>query len=268
MKRVLTALVLAAVAIYSIFFAPPAVFTGVVAVMAAFCYYEYSAILMAHGVQGPLWLGYLMGLVVLADLPYARLLAGALLAFGLTVRELPKFLLFAGGISLGVLYVFAAWRCAIDLRAAGPHWLLFALSVNWVGDIAAFYVGRTFGKHKLAPRVSPGKSWEGAVGSMGAALLFGYAFFLWLRPAVPLVHLLLLSIVANAAGQVGDLAESALKRGAGIKDSSTLLPGHGGFLDRLDSSLFTMPVVYYYLILTVGHKPWSGSPDLPCHHSW
>jgi phosphatidate cytidylyltransferase len=247
MKRVLTALVLTAVAIYSIFFAPSAIFTGVVVAMAAFCYYEYSAILVAHGVQGPLWLGYAMGLLVLADVPYARLLAGALLTFGLTIRELPKFLSFAGATSLGVLYIFAAWRCAIDLRTAGAHWVLFALAVNWVGDIAAFYVGRTFGKHKLAPRVSPGKSWEGAIGSMTAATLFGYTFFLWLRPAIPLLHALVLSVVANAAGQVGDLAESALKRGAGVKDSSTLLPGHGGFLDRLDSSLFTMPVVYYYV---------------------
>jgi phosphatidate cytidylyltransferase len=82
---------------------------------------------------------------------------------------------------------------------------------------------------------------------MAAALLFGYAFFLYVRPAIPVGHMLSLSALSNAAGQVGDLAESAIKRGAGVKDSSTLLPGHGGFLDRLDSSLFTMPVVYYYL---------------------
>jgi phosphatidate cytidylyltransferase len=253
MKRVLTGLVLVAVAIYSIFFAPPTVFTGVVLVMALLCYYEYTAILIAHGVQGPIWLGYLIGVLVLAEVPYVRLLAATLLAFGLTLRELSKFLLFAGATSLGVLYIFAAWRCAIDLHAAGVQWVLFALAVNWVGDIAAFYVGRTFGKHKLAPRISPGKSWEGAVSSMGAAVLFGYGFFLWLRPAVSLMHMLLLSVLANSAGQAGDLAESALKRGAGLKDSSTLLPGHGGFLDRLDSSLFTMPVVYYYLLILMRH---------------
>jgi len=143
--------------------------------------------------------------------------------------------------------VFGAWRCAVDLHTIGVQWLLFALAVNWVGDIAAFYVGRSLGKHKLAPRISPGKSWEGSIGSMAAAVIFGYAFFLHVMPALPLAHMVALSLLANAAGQVGDLAESAMKRGAGVKDSSALLPGHGGFLDRLDSSLFTMPVVYYYL---------------------
>jgi phosphatidate cytidylyltransferase len=124
---------------------------------------------------------------------------------------------------------------------------LFALAVNWVGDVAAFYVGRSIGKHKLAPRISPAKSWEGALASLVAAVIFGYAFFRYVQPAIALAHMLALSVIANAVGQIGDLAESAIKRGAGVKDSSTLLPGHGGFLDRLDSSLFTMPVVYYYL---------------------
>jgi phosphatidate cytidylyltransferase len=175
-------------------------------------------------------------------------MAAVLLAAALTLRDLPKVLLFAGTTALGVLYIFGAWRCAIDLHASGVHWLLFALAVNWVGDIAAFYCGRKFGKHKLAPRVSPAKSWEGAIASLAAAVLFGYGFFVYFTPAIALPHMLALSMLANAAGQIGDLAESAIKRGAGVKDSSTLLPGHGGFLDRLDSSLFTMPVVYYYLL--------------------
>jgi phosphatidate cytidylyltransferase len=240
MKRVLTALVLFPLAIFAIFFAPPPMFLVIVLLMAGLCYYEYAAIASAH------WIGYLIGLLVVFDLPYARALGVAVLTIGLTVREVAKVLPVAAATALGVAYVFAAWRCAVDLRAAGVHWLLFALAVNWVGDIAAFYVGRSFGRHKLAPRISPGKSWEGAVGSMAAAMIFGYAFYRSV-PSFPLVHMLTLAAVANVAGQVGDLAESALKRGAGVKDSSALLPGHGGFLDRLDSSLFTMPVVYYYL---------------------
>ena len=241
MKRVLTALILLPFAIFGIFFAPPPVFLALVVLMAALCYYEYAAIASAH------WIGYAIGLLVLFDLPYAPGLAVAVLTIGITVRELGKVLPVAAATALGVLYIFVGWRCAVDLRAAGVHWLLFALAVNWVGDVAAFYVGRSLGKHKLAPRISPGKSWEGTAGSMLAAVVFGYAFFRYVQPSIPLMHMLALAAVANIAGQVGDLAESALKRGAGVKDSSTLLPGHGGFLDRLDSSLFTMPVVYYYL---------------------
>jgi phosphatidate cytidylyltransferase len=248
MKRVLTALALLPVAFYGIFFASQPVFTGIVAVMALLCYYEYTGIVAKQGIAGPLWAGYPMGLLMLLDVPFARLMAAVLLALGLSVRELPKVLLFAATTALGVLYIFGGWRCAIDLRAMGVHWLLFALAVNWAGDIAAFYSGRAFGKHKLAPAVSPGKSWEGAIGSLIAAVLFGYAFFVYYKPTIALPHMLGLSVLANAAGQLGDLAESAIKRGAGVKDSSTLLPGHGGFLDRFDSSIFTMPVVYYYLL--------------------
>jgi phosphatidate cytidylyltransferase len=252
MKRVLTALVLLPFAIYAIFFAPPAIFFAVVVMMAGLCYYEYTTIMVAQGIEGPYWIGYAAGLLVLCNFPYARLLAAALLTASLTLRQLSKAVPFAGATALGVLYVFTAWRCAVDLHAAGVHWLLFALAVNWVGDVAAFYVGRSIGRHKLAPRISPGKSWEGAAGSMVAAILFGYGFFVFALPGIALAPMLGLSVVANAAGQVGDLAESALKRGAGVKDSSTLLPGHGGFLDRLDSSLFTMPVVYYYLFHVSG----------------
>jgi phosphatidate cytidylyltransferase len=150
-------------------------------------------------------------------------------------------------VLLGILYTFIAWRFAFHLRQASPFWLLFALSINWVGDVAAYYVGRAVGRHKLAPRISPGKSWEGAIASMIAAVLFGQVFPLFAGLSISLTSMALLSALSNAAGQLGDLAESALKRGAGLKDSGTLLPGHGGFLDRLDSSLFTLPVVYYWL---------------------
>jgi phosphatidate cytidylyltransferase len=247
MKRVLTALALFALAVYAIFFAPQPVFFAVVIAMAALCYYEYTTMVRAQGIEGPYWIGFPIGLLILVEAPYTRLLAAVLLTLSLTLGDLSKVVPFAGATALGVLYVFGGWRCAVELHAAGVHWLLFALAVNWVGDVAAFYVGRAIGKHKVAPRISPGKSWEGAIGSMVLAVLFGYAFFLYVRPVIPVADMFALSVIANAAGQVGDLAESAIKRGAGVKDSSTLLPGHGGFLDRLDSSLFTMPVVYYYL---------------------
>ena len=145
---------------------------------------------------------------------------------------------------MGVFYAFVPWRFAIDLRAVSVHLLFFALALNWVGDSAAYYVGRTIGKHKLAPVVSPGKSWEGAIASVLGSVIFGLLYLGHFVPRIPLWQIAMIAAVGNVAGQFGDLAESALKRGAGLKDSSNLLPGHGGFLDRLDSSLFALPVVY------------------------
>ncbi len=152
---------------------------------------------------------------------------------------------------LGLVYIFGAWRCAWLLRSISPHWLMFGLAVNWVGDMAAFYVGSAIGRHRLAPRVSPKKSWEGAIGSVIAGAAFGAAYLHWAIAAVPLWEALGLAAAVNVAGQVGDLAESAIKRGAGVKDSGNSLPGHGGWLDRVDSSLFGLPVLYFLLA-----RPW------------
>jgi phosphatidate cytidylyltransferase len=124
--------------------------------------------------------------------------------------------------------------------------MTFGLAVNWIGDTAAYYFGRNFGKHKLAPVVSPGKSWEGAAASAAAAVLFG-VFALPRFVSIGMWQGGLIAVAANVAGQMGDLAESAIKRGAGVKDSGKLLPGHGGMLDRVDSSLFSLPVLYALL---------------------
>jgi phosphatidate cytidylyltransferase len=247
MKRVVTAVLLAAFALYSIFLAPQPVFAVVVAMMAFLCYHEFAGIAAASGVEGPLRLVYAAGLIVMWRPESLPLVTVLLLALSLRSPDLSKSLGFAGASVLGIVYIFLAWRWSYDLRALHPFWLLYALAINWVGDIAAYYTGRTFGRHKLAPRVSPGKSWEGAAGSLvatvAAGVWYGHATGL---PLVPW-QFAALSAVANVAGQIGDLAESAMKRGAGVKDSGTLLPGHGGFLDRLDSSLFTLPVVYFFL---------------------
>ena len=137
----------------------------------------------------------------------------------------------------------------MELRTISPYWVFYANAINWVGDSAAYFVGRAIGKHKLAPRISPGKSIEGAVASVIFASVFGVAFLHYFLPGTPLWLAMGVSVAANIAGQLGDLAESALKRGAGVKDSGTLLPGHGGWLDRLDSSLFSLPVTLFVLTL-------------------
>jgi phosphatidate cytidylyltransferase len=252
MKRILTASVLTAFALYSVFLSPQWIFIFIVYLMAALCYVEFAGIAKASGVEGPLWLGYLSGAAAMAYMPAVPLIVLVVLVVSMAVRDLSKALAFAATLVLATFYIFVAWRFAVPLRAQSVWWLMFALAVNWVGDIAAYYVGRAIGKHKLAPRISPGKSWEGAVASMTAAVLFGLwygrQFHLGLDPLL----MVALAAVANFAGQIGDLAESAFKRGAGVKDSGTLLPGHGGFLDRLDSTLFSLPVVHYFLLWARG----------------
>jgi len=162
----------------------------------------------------------------------------------LSAREMTHVLPDAAVFLLGVIYVFGSLRCGIQLRTISTYWLFFALSLNWVGDIAALYVGRAFGRHKLAPNVSPGKSWEGSIASTIFSVVYAAIYFHYVWPAAPIWRVIALTVVANIAGQLGDLCESAFKRGAGVKDSGKLLPGHGGWLDRVDSSLFALPVVY------------------------
>jgi phosphatidate cytidylyltransferase len=187
------------------------------------------------------------------ELLFVTILALSALALALRFNDLSKSLTYAAALTLGVLYVFGSWRCAFGLREVSPHWLFFALVLNWVGDSAAYYVGRSIGKHRLAPVISPKKSIEGSIASIVASVIFGLLYLRAFLPDVGVLDVILLSSLANIAGQVGDLAESALKRGAGVKDSGTLLPGHGGWLDRVDSSLFAMPVVYLYIL-----RPWNS----------
>jgi phosphatidate cytidylyltransferase len=135
----------------------------------------------------------------------------------------------------------------------GPRVLLFLLVSLWVGDTLAYFTGRSVGRHKMAPELSPGKTWEGAAANLLGAILVGVASAQWI--ALPRVHLALMAGLANIAGQLGDLTESAYKRSAGVKDSGSLLPGHGGMLDRVDSLIFAAPVVWYYfrmLLPTIG----------------
>jgi phosphatidate cytidylyltransferase len=243
MKRVLTALALFPLAFYGTFWAPYWGFFTIVASVALLCFYEYSGIVAGHGIERPGPLSYAAGLLLLFNPSPVVLVGVALLTVALRLDNLARVLPSAGAALLGIVYVFGAWRACIDLHAISPYWLLYALAINWVGDIAAYYTGRAFGKHRLAPVVSPKKSWEGAAGSIVATILFGLFYRRWLGIGIP--EVVMLSIVGNIAGQLGDLAESAMKRGAGVKDSGTLLPGHGGWLDRLDSSLFSMPVIYW-----------------------
>jgi phosphatidate cytidylyltransferase len=157
----------------------------------------------------------------------------------------------AAGISASALLLVAfPLSFAVRLQGLsfyGPRLLLFALVLTWAADTTAYFVGRAFGKHPLAPHISPKKTWEGSIGSMFGSLLVAYAFSFWIL--IPLVHLLIMAVLGNIAGQMGDLLESAYKRSAGVKDSGGLLPGHGGVLDRIDALILCIPVIWYYLVL-------------------
>ena len=251
MKRILTALVLLPLVLYVVLLGPSWSFYAVLSAVALICYHEYAAIAAAYGFGklGPI--GYAAGLWLLLvgeeGLLVLTLFALAAMAVSMRSDDLAKALPRAAVMLLGVVYIFGAWRFADLLRRDNPYWLMFALALSWVGDIAAYYVGRSLGKHRLAPRVSPKKSWEGSAASVAASVLFGCLFLRATLPSVPIWHAIALAALGNVAGQFGDLAEAAVKRGAGVKDSGAILPGHGGFLDRVDSTLFALPVVYLYL---------------------
>jgi phosphatidate cytidylyltransferase len=172
-----------------------------------------------------------------------------------TKRPLVETLPAAGISSSGLILVAFPLSFAVRLHGAGTHGpalLLFAMVIIWVGDTAAYFVGRSFGKYKLAPHLSPNKTWEGTVASFLGSLIVAVVFARFVT--VPLPHLLGMAAVGNVAGQVGDLLESAYKRSAGIKDSGSLLPGHGGVLDRIDALILAIPVVWYYWILIYSPK--------------
>jgi phosphatidate cytidylyltransferase len=253
MKRVLTAAALIPFVIYVVLWAPLLLFSAVLAIAALLSYREYNSIAEAYGFGSPGPLGYVAGLLLLfwpAE-TWVLLVIVALLTLALVLRDpdLAKALPRAALLVLGVVYLFGAWKSAIPLRTLSPHWLMYGLVLNWAGDIGAYYVGRSFGKHRLAPVVSPNKSWEGAVASVITAVAVAGPYLLWFAPGFGIPQALTLTAVANVAGQFGDLCESAMKRGAGVKDSGNLLPGHGGFLDRVDSTLFALPVIYAWLRL-------------------
>lgn len=159
----------------------------------------------------------------------------------------------SGATVLGVMYVVFLGSHLVAVRNGfsaelSKDLLSFFFLVLMGSDAAAYYGGRAFGKHKLAPNVSPGKTWEGAVAGMLASLLLAAIAHYWFFRQLPLKFALPLAAVMNVFGVLGDLTESALKRSAGTKDAANILPGHGGMLDRVDSLLFNAPLIYYFAL--------------------
>jgi len=151
-------------------------------------------------------------------------------------------------VLLGTLYIPLLLSHIILLRNGekGVYWVFLIIVIAFAGDVAAFYIGRTFGRRKLAPRVSPGKTIEGIFGLLAGSVLGCVIYQHFVFPQIPLVHAVMMGFIGSLIGQMGDLFESTIKRSSGVKDSGMILPGHGGILDRIDCLLFIIPFVYYY----------------------
>lgn len=262
--RWLTGLILAAVILLVIVIAPPFALTILIALVAAGGIWEYNNIVLGKGFVKEKLEGIIFALAIpIVTFLGTSQLVLAVLAFCILIT----FILFLGSVKestfdvtivakvvFGILYIPFLLSYFILLRAAdkGVLWVLFALVLAFAGDITALYIGKYFGKHKLSPIISPGKTVEGTIGliagSTVACLIFSYFFF----PGLSLAKTGTLALIGSIFGQLGDLCESAIKRNYGFKDAGSLLPGHGGLMDRLDCLLFIVPFVYYYRIYIFG----------------
>jgi len=264
-KRVLSTIVLVPLFLWIVAGGPAWVFALVVVGVSMLANWEFTRMFQRADVPvlreaGLLW----GGLVTLAFVRSDR--AGA--AFAVVVLGLLAASLDRGGAGperwqrvavtlLGVCYVNWLLGHAISLRALpdGVHWILLLVWVTWVGETAAYVVGSLAGRHKLAPGISPGKTVEGAVAQLAASMLAALTAGGWVFPGLHLRDALAVGILLGVLGQVGDLVESALKRSVGVKDAGSVIPGHGGILDRIDGLLFNVPVLFYYV--TYG-RAWSA----------
>ncbi|HEY1809516.1 MAG TPA: phosphatidate cytidylyltransferase [Acidobacteriaceae bacterium] len=268
MQRILTAIVLIPLVLLLIFVSPkwPLLFMAVVFAVAALALWEYLGLADALGAKTPR----IMVIVCLAIL-YAAIFrrpdlmapftgALALVIFVICAFRSPvnRVLVDAAFSVFGLLYIGLSLSTLylLSTQDNGPSLLLFLVLVVWSGDIAALYIGRAFGRWKLAPTLSPNKTWEGSFASVAGSILIiilliyisrvlsGHDIATLSYPGNPGIWISY-AVLVNVAAQLGDLVESAIKRGAGVKDSGYLLPGHGGMLDRIDALLLAAPVLWY-----------------------
>ncbi|HWR37658.1 MAG TPA: phosphatidate cytidylyltransferase [Clostridia bacterium] len=281
MKRIVTAAVLIPLVLISVFRAPIWMLAALAGLVAVLAIREYLDIAAAYGAKPFTFLTYLFTITIFAQVIWASsapapsaiaVLVAAIFFFLFTpfvflcagmVRDDLRSVLPGAAVSyFGLPYVGFSLACLVFLRMMPGGWfyVLFTFLVVWVGDTAAYYVGRSMGRLKFSPRISPKKTWEGAIASLVGAVIVG-CIATYFAPEInrglvamrllvsrdafadtPMWVPAVLALVINAAAQVGDLFESLIKRGAGVKDSGSILPGHGGMLDRIDALLFAVPV--------------------------
>ncbi|MFZ0733609.1 MAG: phosphatidate cytidylyltransferase [Candidatus Sulfotelmatobacter sp.] len=290
LKRIVTAVVLIPIVLVLILRAPVSVLAIVAGIVALLTIHEFLKLTESYGVRPLRLLTYIFcaifflllalnfgndkPLLSTAIFVYTLGLAAAIAPFIFLTRAMKNVELSTGypaaaASVFAFTYIALPMGMLVQLRQqwAGAFYLLYLLLVVWAGDIFAYFVGKSIGRHLMAPRISPKKTWEGATASLAASVAVGWAMFHY---ALPLSSALLraglierrdglfgleqpamgpvivLTIVLNVAAQLGDLVESLIKRGAGVKDSGSILPGHGGMLDRIDALLFAAPVLWYY----------------------
>lgn len=278
-KRILTAAVLIPAVVATVWYAPASVVTVAATMVALLALLEFFALGEHAGLRGyRVWTGF-CAIAIFFTQWLASTVQTHELAGGIHLTRVPEaaeafsielilivFVVGATGIilfgrqsveeSLGGLSVSSAALIFLILPLSavvrldgigtgGRKLLLFTLVLVWVGDTAAYFVGRAVGRWRMAPSLSPKKTWEGAIANLVGSVLVAIIAQRWITE-VPVRHLIVMAALANIAGQAGDLLESAYKRSAGMKDSGTLLPGHGGMLDRIDALVLAAPVVWYY----------------------
>ena len=273
--RVITALVMMAVLLPSIFLLPQAAWALLVAAFIGVAAWEWGALLkwqengrrlLGVGVAGLCATLSILDPAILGSMNQFAPATGWVLAFYVVAAAfwcllMPFWLRSqwalgggASGLLVGAIVLLPTWLAIVQLRTLGPWALLGVFAVVWMADIAAYFSGRAFGKRKMAPSISPGKTWAGAYGAVLGVVIYGLLVRFgagWQLPSLPVWIVVLLFVTAISI--IGDLYESLLKRKAGIKDSSNILPGHGGVLDRIDSLTSTLPVVA--LLLTLYSTP-------------
>jgi phosphatidate cytidylyltransferase len=269
MLRIASAALMASIVWMALKLAPVWVFYALAFVMILGACWELYRMLERCGARPFHWLGLLATAAMLWSLleqaprfePCLPLISIAVLAVVMAIwrREDPTQMLRAALHTVfPVVFVGLALGYLIKIRGIpgedGSDLILLLLICVIFADTAAFYVGSGIGKHRLAPRLSPKKSWEGAIGGLVGSTVGAILAHIWFYQRLPLSHAIALGLVLGAAAILGDLAESLVKRAAGVKDSSNLIPGHGGLLDRADSLLFAGPILYHYYMVFLQGK--------------
>lgn len=262
-KRWITGIVAVPLLIVLILWGSSLLFSSVIALVVVWGVYEYNVMVFKtkHSLEK------VEGLVIGIFIPLAAYFGGVpLMSAAITFSFIILFLLFLfrmkdetpdfmalAKVLFGCMYIPFLMSYIIPLRdsADGISWIFFVIIAAFLGDISAFYVGRSIGKTKLMPQVSAGKTVEGAMGSMAGTVVGCVLFKLIVLQDLPLIHAVVIGVMGSILAQLGDLCESAIKRTSLVKDSGSLLPGHGGILDRLDSLVFLIPFVYYYRVLVI-----------------
>ena len=261
MKRLITGVLAIPLVLGIVLYGSPLLFFGfAVAVVLVACY-EYFSMISNMGVEGfpvegavlsfMLLLGFYLGTPLL----FAALLPVILFSTWFFRENNVKVALDPIAYTvLGVFYIAGLGGYFLLIRnlEGGSHMIVFILLLIWAGDAAAYYGGRSLGKHKLMPLVSPNKTVEGAIANVLGTLLAAVIANFWFFQEFSLTHCLIVAFICGIIGQFGDFSESLIKRNCRVKDSGSLIPGHGGFLDRIDSLLFAAPAFYCYYQLFLG----------------